>query len=50
MARDIDVGLQAGFVDYLTKPVKIDRLMAALDAARKSTPTQSGRAAAKEPK
>jgi signal transduction histidine kinase/CheY-like chemotaxis protein len=31
--RDIARGLEAGFFDYLTKPIKVDRFMAALDAA-----------------
>jgi signal transduction histidine kinase/CheY-like chemotaxis protein len=35
MPDDIETGLQAGFFDYLTKPVKVDELMAKLDAALK---------------
>jgi PAS domain S-box-containing protein len=31
--RDIDRALEAGFDDYLTKPIKVDRFMAALDTA-----------------
>ena len=31
--RDIEKGLEAGFFDYLTKPIKVDRFMAALDEA-----------------
>jgi CheY-like chemotaxis protein len=33
MPRDIERGLAAGFVSYLTKPIKIDEFLAALDAA-----------------
>jgi len=33
MPRDIERGLQAGFHRYLTKPVKVDELMQALDDA-----------------
>ena len=33
MPRDIDKGLQAGFYRYLTKPIRIDELMNALDEA-----------------
>jgi CheY-like chemotaxis protein len=31
--HDIAKGLEAGFFDYLTKPIKVDRFMKALDAA-----------------
>jgi CheY-like chemotaxis protein len=33
MPRDIAHGLAAGFLRYLTKPIKVSELMAALDAA-----------------
>jgi len=33
MPRDIEKGLQAGFFRYLTKPIKVDELMATLDEA-----------------
>ena len=33
MPHDIRKGLEAGFVRYLTKPIKVDEFMAALDAA-----------------
>ena len=33
MQHDIDKGLQAGFFRYLSKPIKIDALTEALDAA-----------------
>jgi len=38
--HDIAKGLQAGFFDYLTKPIKVDRFMEALDAALKFTATK----------
>jgi PAS domain S-box-containing protein len=31
--RDIEKGLEAGFFNYLTKPIKVEEFMAALDAA-----------------
>lgn len=33
MPHDIDEGLEAGFFRYLTKPIKINELMRALDEA-----------------
>jgi CheY-like chemotaxis protein len=33
--RDIEESLAAGFFNYLTKPIKVDRFMQALDAALK---------------
>ncbi|MDP3615730.1 MAG: response regulator, partial [Rubrivivax sp.] len=33
MARDIQKGLQAGFFRYLTKPIKVDGFMEAIDTA-----------------
>jgi CheY-like chemotaxis protein len=33
MARDIRKGLEAGFFRYLTKPIKVNEFMEALDAA-----------------
>jgi len=35
MPRDIEVGLEAGFFRYLTKPIKINEFMNALDDALK---------------
>jgi CheY-like chemotaxis protein len=33
MPRDIKKGLQAGFFRYITKPIKVDEFMEALDVA-----------------
>jgi CheY-like chemotaxis protein len=33
MPRDVTKGLEAGFVAYLTKPIKVKEFMEALDAA-----------------
>ena len=33
MPRDIEKGLEVGFFHYLTKPIKVDEFMAAIDAA-----------------
>jgi CheY-like chemotaxis protein len=33
MAHDIRKGLEAGFLRYLTKPIKVDEFLAALDMA-----------------
>jgi CheY-like chemotaxis protein len=33
MPRDIEKGLKAGFLRYLTKPIKVKEFMDALDAA-----------------
>jgi len=50
---DIERALGAGFLDYITKPIKVDRFMEALDAAlafslTASARTASGRAAKEE--
>ncbi len=37
MPRDIEKGLKAGFFRYLTKPIKLNEFMVALDAALKLT-------------
>jgi signal transduction histidine kinase/ActR/RegA family two-component response regulator len=47
--RDIEKGLEAGFFSYLTKPIKVDQFMEALDVALKSARTNSGRPPKKEP-
>jgi CheY-like chemotaxis protein len=42
--RDIASGLAEGFFSYLTKPIKINEFMAALDLALEFAQTPSGRA------
>jgi PAS domain S-box-containing protein len=37
--RDVERSLEAGFFNYLTKPIKVDQFMAALDAALKFSET-----------
>ena len=44
MPRDIEKGLQAGFFRYLTKPIKLDELITALDLALQSLNSTSGMA------
>jgi len=39
--RDIERGLDAGFFNSLTKPIKVDQFMAALDVALKYAQTSS---------
>jgi signal transduction histidine kinase/CheY-like chemotaxis protein len=43
--RDIEKALNAGFFNYLTKPIKVDEFMEALDTALKFAQTAPGRAA-----
>ena len=43
--RDIEKALSAGFFNYLTKPIKVDEFMLALDAALKYALTAPDRAA-----
>jgi CheY-like chemotaxis protein len=43
MPRDIARGLQAGFIRYLTKPIKVDEFMQALDVALESNSTEATR-------
>src|SRR5579863_10910 len=45
--RDIERALEAGFFNYLTKPIKVDRFMETLDVALKFAQTAPGRAARK---
>jgi PAS domain S-box-containing protein len=47
--RDIEKGLESGFFSYLTKPIKVDRFMDALDIALRSVQASSERSAAKAP-
>ena len=47
MPRDVEKGLEAGFFNYLTKPIKVDRFMSALDVALRFTQAASARGAAK---
>jgi signal transduction histidine kinase/CheY-like chemotaxis protein len=46
--RDIQKGLQAGFFNYLTKPIKVDQFMDALDLALIHSQTAARRAAIEE--
>jgi CheY-like chemotaxis protein len=39
MPRDIKKGLEAGFFYYLTKPIKVDEFMDAIDVALEFTKT-----------
>jgi CheY-like chemotaxis protein len=39
--RDVERSLEAGFFNYLTKPIKVDQFMAALDVALKFSETAS---------
>jgi len=47
--RDIAKGLEAGFFSYLTKPIKVDQFMNALDSALTCSQAASGGAAEKVP-
>jgi CheY-like chemotaxis protein len=53
LPHDIEKSLEAGFFDYLTKPIKVKQFMEALDLALKSSQTAAsttaGRAAEKAP-
>ena len=46
--RDIERGLEAGFFNYLTKPIKVNQFMDALDAALKFTQDASNHTAEEE--
>lgn len=46
--RDIEKALEAGFSNYLTKPIKVNEFMEAMDVALEFAKTESARAAAKE--
>jgi len=43
MPRDIEKGLEAGFFRYLTKPIKVNEFLEALDLALKLSKTRSAR-------
>jgi PAS domain S-box-containing protein len=45
--RDIEKGLAAGFFSYITKPIKVDQFLDALDAALAVSQKASGKAASK---
>jgi PAS domain S-box-containing protein len=45
--RDVEKGLESGFFGYLTKPIKVDRFMDALDIALRSAQATPERGAAK---
>jgi signal transduction histidine kinase/ActR/RegA family two-component response regulator len=47
--RDIEKALEAGFFNYLTKPIKVNEFMAALDGALESAIAVAPPAAEKEP-
>jgi CheY-like chemotaxis protein len=42
MPRDVEKGLEAGFLRYLTKPIKVTEFMEALDSALQLLPTDAG--------
>jgi CheY-like chemotaxis protein len=46
---DVEKSLQAGFFDYLTKPIRVQVFMDALDVALKFSSTVSARPTKKEP-
>ncbi len=46
--RDIAKGLEAGFFNYITKPIKVSEFMAALDVAVAFSQTAAGQPSAKE--
>ena len=48
MERDVEKGLSAGFFNYLTKPIKVDAFMEALDAALDHSKSAAGRTIDKE--
>jgi PAS domain S-box-containing protein len=48
MPHDIERGLEAGFFNYLTKPIKVIQFMDALDVALKFSKTAAASAAKKE--
>ncbi len=49
MPRDIEKGLNAGFFDYVTKPIRVNALMDALDHALAAAPAHSYNVPTAEP-
>jgi CheY-like chemotaxis protein len=49
LPRDIDRALEAGFFNYLTKPIKVDQFMDALDAALAFSQSASAREGERKP-
>jgi signal transduction histidine kinase/ActR/RegA family two-component response regulator len=47
--RDIEKGLEAGFFQYLTKPVRVNEFMETLDGALEHAKVRSGRARQEQP-
>ncbi len=47
--RDVEKALQSGFFNYLTKPIKVNQFMDALDAALKMSQTAAAGIAIMEP-
>ena len=47
--RDIERGLEAGFFNYITKPIKVDEFMNALDVAMEFAQVAAAKTANKEP-
>src|SRR4029077_17271332 len=50
LPRDIEKSLEAGFFNYLTKPIKVDQFMNALDVALKFSQTAASAATGGEAK
>jgi len=48
LAHDIERALAAGFFNYLTKPIKVNAFLDALDVALKFSKTEAARAVAME--
>ena len=48
MPQDIEAGLAAGFLRYLTKPIRVEEFMHTLDLALEIATTNTARAAAEE--
>ena len=48
-ARDIEKGLEAGFFNYLTKPIRVDQFMDALDSALRYSQTKARPVSGRQP-